>query len=84
MATKLRKNERNAKEKLVFLFISECQVSSANTKVTKSREQNKRIYSFLNFIPRGGIFARQLERKNSTEISFVRDGCLRDGPIDEI
>ena len=39
---------------------------------------------FLILIPRGGIFTRQLERKNTTEISFVRDGCLRDGPIDEI
>ena len=32
---KLRKNERNAKGKLVFLFISECKVISTRVKVTK-------------------------------------------------
>jgi hypothetical protein len=47
LAAKLRKNERNAKEKLVFLFISECQVSSANTKVTKNRAQNKETGFFF-------------------------------------
>ena len=32
---KLRKNERNAKEKLAFLFISEFRVSSAKQKLRK-------------------------------------------------
>ena len=36
---KLRKNERNAKGKLAFLFISECSVSSAKPKL-RIKENN--------------------------------------------
>jgi len=37
---KLRKNEGNAKGKLVFLFISECIVSSAKPKLRKKLVKN--------------------------------------------
>ena len=40
---KLRKNERNAKGKLVFLFISECKVISTRVKVTKKACKEQRI-----------------------------------------
>ena len=41
---KLRKNERNAKGKLAFLFISECKVSSAKPKLLKKLVKAKRFW----------------------------------------
>ena len=38
--TELRKNERNAKGKLAFLFISECPVSSAKPKLHKKADNS--------------------------------------------
>jgi len=49
---KLRKNERNAKGKLVFLFISECMVSSAKPKIHKVTRQTKEIIVFFAEFPK--------------------------------
>ena len=43
MGTKLRKNERNTKEKNIFLFISECKVTSAKPKLRKKLVKAKRF-----------------------------------------
>jgi len=44
VGAKLRKNERNAKGKLAFLFISECPVSSAKPKLRKKLVKVKRFW----------------------------------------
>ena len=46
-AAKLRKNERNTKGKLSFLFISECQVSSAKPKLRKVESKTKEFFLFF-------------------------------------
>ena len=45
--TKLRKNERNAKGKFAFLFISECRVSSVKPKLQKVERNIKQTRLFL-------------------------------------
>ena len=49
-AAKLRKNERNTKGKLSFLFISECQVSSAKPKLRKVESKTKEFFLFFFFL----------------------------------
>ena len=50
--TKLRKNERNAKGKFAFLFISECRVSSVKPKLRKKVVVTKRFWKINAFQPK--------------------------------
>jgi hypothetical protein len=46
-ATKLRKNERNTKEKLAFIFISECKVNLAKPKLQENEQNTGRTCFYL-------------------------------------
>jgi hypothetical protein len=50
-AAKVRKNERNAKEKLFFFCISERQVTSAKPKLRKKLVKAKRFWKINSFQP---------------------------------
>ncbi|MCR5199287.1 MAG: hypothetical protein K6D55_10985 [Prevotella sp.] len=70
VVAKLRKNERNAKENRDFLFICECQVSSAKPELRKNERNAKEYSDFLLHLSNFGDSAMPLA--NCYILHFLR------------